>query len=204
MSAKTVSFDIFNVLLNYAKSNNINADNLLKSIQFNRELLDNRSARIPAHQYHKLWQFVVAESDDKNFGLHFGLGTNDFCRGSVLCSIMMNCSTINDAIQKFIKYYRLLSDLIIPELKIKSTIAFFTFNRRPGIVLDKHQMGSYLIMLNSVLHCLGGFDIKISEIRFMYQRPADISEHKRIFEVPLIFDHDRNEIVFHKKDLSIH
>lgn len=203
MSTKTVSHDIFNILINYAKSHNIDTDSLLKSMQFNQELLEDRSARIPVIHYQRLWQHVVSESNDENFGLHFGLGTNDFCRGNVLCSVMMNCSTIHEAIQKFIKYYRILSDLIIPVLRTDGDTAIFSWkNNIPEINLDRHQSHSYLFMLYSVIHCLSRGNVKLSEVRFSHSAPDDISELKKYFNTALNFDYKKDEILFQKKDLN--
>jgi AraC-like DNA-binding protein len=203
MSTESVSFETAKILLTYASSINLDAVEIFDAIGFDPEVLKDTTVRISLSQYQAMWKELARRSNDKDFGLHFGENTHDFCRGNVLCAVMMNCPNVGEGIQKFIKYHRLLSDLIFPELQIKHEFGFFTWNTRPDIVLDIHQMGSNLIMLNSVLHCLGGHELKIEETRFMYERPADISEHERIFSVPLSFDQDRNEIVFRRKDLSL-
>ena len=174
----------------------------MKTIHFNPGLLKDPAVRIPVNQYQTIWKKIVSKSNDKYFGLHFGESTNDFCRGNVLCAVMMNCHDIGAAIQKFIRYHSILSDLIIPKLVEKGEYAYFSWeNNIPNLTLDLHQIDLYLIMLNSVLHCISSNTIKIIEIRFGHKQPDEITEYERIFNASLNFDCNRNEIVFQRNDL---
>ena len=203
MVAASVSLETIKILLTYAGSINIDTQEVFNTIGFDPQLLKDSDARISLSHYQALWQEISRRSNDKDFGLHFGENTHDFCRGNVLCAVMMNCPSVNEGLLKFIKYHRLLSDLIFPQLQIEHELALLSWDTRAGILLDVHQIGSNLIMLNAVLHCLGGHDIEIKEIRFSFPSPQDRSEYKRLFPAHLIFDQNKNAIVFFKKDLSL-
>lgn len=203
MKTKSVSYEITGTLIEYAKSINIDIQKIFKTIHFNPNLLEHPPNRIPINLYLDLWKAVVASANDKYFGLHFGRATNDFCRGNVLCGVMMNCNNVLTAVEKFIKYHSILSDLIIPKLIEDSDCAYFTWeNNIPNLTLDRHQNESNLIMLISVLQCLSRGTSNIIEIKFSHYKPDDITEHERIFKAPLVFGCSRNEIVFKREDLS--
>jgi hypothetical protein len=101
MPSESVSYDIISILIKYATSIGIDIKENLKIMHFDQGLLEDPSARIPVNQYQDLWNVVLSKSRDKFFGLHFGESTNDFCRGNILCVVMMNCPDIGSAIQKF-------------------------------------------------------------------------------------------------------
>lgn len=202
MRTRSVSYEIIGILIEYATSINIDIQEIFKTIHFNPGLLKHPSARIPVNQYQTLWKKIVDKSKDKYFGLHFGESTNDFCRGNVMCAVMMNCPDIGVAIQKFIRYHSILSDLIIPKLIEDGDYAYFTWdNNIPDLTLDHHQNESNIIMLNSVLQCLSRATIDIIKIRFSHKQPDDITEHERIFNASLVFGCNRNEIIFKRDDL---
>lgn len=208
MRTRSVSYEIIGILIEYATLINIDIQEIFKTIHFNPDLLKHTSTRIPVNQYQTLWKKIVDKSKDKYFGLHFGESTNDFCRGNVLCAVMMNCININAAIQKFIRYHSILSDLIIPKLIEDGDYAYFTWdNNIPDITLDHHQNESNIIMLNSVLQCLSRATIDIIKIRFSHKQPDDITEHERIFNASLVFGCNRNEIALihiNKPDVSFY
>jgi AraC-like DNA-binding protein len=115
---------------------------------------------------------------------------------------MMNCPNIGEAVQRLIKYYGLLSDLIIPIIESEKDYAYLTWKSNIAeINTNRHLSESSLIMLQSILQCLGCRNI--IEVRFKHSQPEDISEHQRIFSGRLCFGKARNELVIESKDLFL-
>jgi hypothetical protein len=68
----SVSTDLVRLLLNYATDNHLHPLAILEKLDLPSAVLTEPDARIPASQFHTLWNTLVSESRDPNFGLHFG------------------------------------------------------------------------------------------------------------------------------------
>jgi AraC-like DNA-binding protein len=203
MNLGTVSSDLIRVLLNYASSTNIPLDEAFGSMNFETKDLENTDSRISIINYLLVWKTVQEKSKDINFGLHYGEETSDLFKGNILCTIMMNCPDIGEAIKKFIRYYCLMSDLTIPQIRQQEDQAFFTLHSAANnIDLNIHLSNSLMIMLLAVLRCLSGNKVNIIDVQFKHSSPNNLNEYHRIFGSTLSFEKDEYSIVFEKEILS--
>ncbi|MFH2060247.1 MAG: helix-turn-helix domain-containing protein [Pseudomonadota bacterium] len=96
----TVSVGMVRILKSYAHNAGADFNAAARSLDFDIKQLQNEDARIPAHLFDALWQKIITLSNDPTPGLNFGRQmTHQYPGGSLLFTLMINCSTIGDAIK---------------------------------------------------------------------------------------------------------
>jgi len=196
---KSVSYELTYVLLDYAKSIGLGLNKIYNTADFNSDILNNKSARIPLGDYLEIWDLIVEKSDDKYFGLHFSRVTQGCFGGHVLCAVMMNSPNVGEALNRFIRYYKLLSDIITPIVEGKNGLTHLSWKFNHTFKIDDHLSHSLLIMFQSILQCLGTTNIK--ETRFIHSPPVELTKYQNIFKGRLHFNQKEYAIVIDREEL---
>lgn len=200
----SASIDLTRILLKYAWRIGIHLEEIYKTVGLDPSILENTEARISLEQFNAIWKEIALQAEDQNFGLHFGKTVYNFPRGHILFSVMMNCPTVGDAIDKFFRYHSLMADVIQPQMNQQDDCAYFTWETiYPDLKLHRHHSEAVLSMLISILRRLTENKINLVEVRFTHPQPKDITEHQRIFCAPLLFQQPKNELVIEQKHLSL-
>jgi AraC-like DNA-binding protein len=200
---KTVSVDNARVLLLYATSLGIQANDMYRGTSFNESLLNTPEARISVDEYLDMWKAAAIMSKDACFGLHFGDAAGNMQRGNILCAVMMNCPTVEEGIGRFIRYYCLMSDLIKPLLRLEGEHSRFTWTTEiADVKSDLHLQDSLLVMLASVLRCLAGDRARIVEARLEHVQPKESEDYRLIFDAPVLFGQSNTELIIDRQILA--
>lgn len=78
-------------------------------------ILANGEARIPADRFVSLWLKIAAMGDDPHPGLSYGIqAANHYPSGSILFSLMRNCPNVEQALDVFVRYHRIMAADIRP------------------------------------------------------------------------------------------
>jgi len=197
LKSATASIDLTRILLKYASKASLDIRKVCDAARLDPSVLKNTGARIPIEQFNAIWEEIVARTHDRNFGLHFGEATHHFLTGHVLFSVMMNCATVGEAMEKYFRYHSLMADAVLPEMEPEDDLVHISLKTlHSHIKLHRHHAEYILSMITSVLRQLTEKKISIIEVRFGHSQPEDISEHQRIFQSPLIFGEAGNSLVF--------
>lgn len=191
----SASPDLVQVLLRYAAHRGI-------ELSPNELVLDG-SARIPIARLSTLWQVIVQRSADPNFGLHLGEAADGLMRGGILASVMMNCATLESALEKLVRYHDLATDFVKLRLTRHAEMVHLVWEVvDAALPLDRQYIETVFCGLVFPLRRLTQGQVQPAEIRFTHACPADISEHQRIFGCPLHFECPQNELLLHPVDLA--
>lgn len=191
----SASPDLVQVLLHYAAKQGIE---LLPD-----ELALGSLERIPISRLSTLWQAIGQRSGDSNFGLHLSEAADGRMNGGILSSVMMNCATLESALEKLARYHDLATDFVRLRLNREAGMAHLVWEATDtAIPLDRHYIETVFCGLVFPLRRLTQGQVQPVEICFTHARPADISEHRRIFDCPLRFDCLQNELILHSTDLA--
>ncbi len=197
MPGGTASADLTRMLLKYASKASLEIRDICDAVTLDPSVLKNAGARIPIEQFNSIWEEIVSRTADNNFGLHFGQAAHHFLTGHVLFSVMMNCATVGEALEKYFRYHNLMADVVRPEMKPEDDLVHIRFKTiHPRVRLQRHHSEYILSMLTSVLRQLTENKMRMIQVDFEHPRPADISEHQRIFQSRLIFEKGSNSLVF--------
>jgi AraC-like DNA-binding protein len=195
----SASPDWVNILLQYAASQGINL--ALDKTAFRG--LENLDDRVPIEQLAILWDEIVRRSGDANFGLHLGEASGRLSSGGILFAMMMNCATVESALEVLARYHHLATDFIRLRLWVLDDRYYCTLEVTDSEpLLDRHFVDTLLCSLVFPIQRLTHGKVKPVAIHFMHACPADISEHRRIFDCPLKYGYNRNEIVLRRADLA--
>jgi AraC-like DNA-binding protein len=200
----TTSTDIARVLLRYATTVGLDSEAILRGVDLGRSVVEDAEARIPVEQFNAIWQEIARRAQDQNLGLHVGEAAPYLLRGHVLLSVMMNCPTVQSAIEKVDRYHGLLADFVRLRLTQQKSYAYLTWEPvHADIALDRHHSESISVMLVSVLRRLTEHGIDLVEVRFNHPRPDDTREHRQVLGCPVVFDWPEDQLVFGRQVLSL-
>jgi len=200
----TASSDLTVILLKYASGLGIEIEGVCKEVGLDLSTVEEQGARISANTFNGLWEEVALRSGDLDFGLHFGEAAHAFFGGHILFSVMMNCPTVGDALEKLFRYHGLMAD--IHEMRITREGAYASVRLqplRPGVELHRHHSEAVLGIVVTMLGRLSENRIDPVEVRFAHPEPAKVSEHERIFRSPLLFRQPGNQMIIREKDLAL-
>ncbi len=209
MVAKTkqsvsTSTDMARILLRYASEIGVGPDEILGIVALDPCVIGNAEARMPVKQLNAIWEEIALRAEDQDLGLHFGEAAQGFIGRHVLFSVMMNCPTVESAIDKVARYHGLLTDFVRPRLTQQGSYAYLSCEPvRLDIGFDRHHSEAVLAMLASTLRGLTEDGIHLVEARFNHPCPEDTTEHQRVFRCPVVFGRPKNELVIRQQDLSL-
>lgn len=161
---------------------------LLDAAGVSRKTLDDPDARLPSHQVTLLWRKAYELSRDPVLSLHAAescpLGAY-----KVIDYMAHNARTVGEAFRYAARYFKLINTAVT--LPIDATGDPISF----GIVDDSSAEG---VSRPYAEYCFAAFFLHIRaatgvpfalrRIQFTHVRPAEISEHERVFECPVEFE----------------
>jgi len=135
--------------------------------------------------------------------LNFGISGYSIKGGGILASILKNCPNLGVAIEKLFRYHDLSGELSQFELEQQgSHISIVIKPYHPGLKLQRHTSESILAALFSSLYELSGGNITFLEIHFAHPKPENVTLHKDIFKIDLVFGTMLNKLICEEKYLS--
>ena len=199
----SLSVDWVRILLRYASRMGIDLEEVRRSVGLG-SLPEGMEARVSARQIHAIWEEIARRAGDPNFGLHFGIAAEAPLGGHVLFSVMMNCPTVGDAVDKLARYHGLMADAVQLAVCRRDGLAHLTWEpAQPGLSPDRHHSEAIQAMLMVVLRRLTEDEVRLTRACFGHLPPKDTSEHRRFFGCPLSFDQPTNELVLDPAYLSL-
>ncbi|MCP3923063.1 MAG: AraC family transcriptional regulator [Desulfobacterales bacterium] len=200
----TVSMELTNILLDYTGRIGIDSDKLCESVGITAARLKEMDYRIGFEKFGALWEAAVNESGDPHFGLNsIKDAIENYPGGHILFQMVLNCSTIESALQKFFKYHDLMNDVVKPRLELENEVFYITWDLFDNTLKLPRQISEALLYLYSfILSTLSQKKIKLTEVHFTHSQPQNTIEHKKIFQAPLKWDQAVNKIVAKRKSLK--
>ncbi|MBU3915304.1 AraC family transcriptional regulator, partial [bacterium] len=199
----TASSDLLTVLLGYAKKIGVDQEKVFAECGLTLDEIVSKTQRIPISVFNKIWNRVLSHSNDADFGLHFGETANEVLKRHLLYSMMMNCSTIKQAIHKNFQYHNLILDVISPKMVEKGEyVHLYWESMQDFIVEHRHFSESIIVMFMQMLRYLTDNQIKLKSVVFKHQKPENINEHVRLFGIVPEFKNEKNEVTFHRDILD--
>lgn len=156
------------------------------------EQLADVDERIAVEEYLRLWR-LPGEAD---FGLRLGqaipIGAYD-----VLDYVLRSSETVRAAIEKTIRYFRIMSDAADPSLVVDGKLA----RLRHRLVSDgqpspRHANEFFLSIIVARWRAAMGSRWPLQSVAFCHARPERIDAHREVFGTEVVFDREYNELVF--------
>lgn len=185
--------------------NGLDLDHICRKAGIDTAAFKETGVRVSFFQIVELWDLIEKNSMDDNFGLHVGEKMVSFS-GHVLFLLLSNAPTLKDAVDMFCRYWSLLTDIHVPHFRVnKKQAELSIYYNTKGLSIFRHSNEAVLAIYALILQRLFGKRLAFDQVCFSHPKPRDISEHRRIFNAPLLFAQDSNKLIFKRSylDLSV-
>ena len=203
-----VSVGLIKILQTYAYSKGVDFIKVAGSCNFDITILKNDEARVSSKFFELMWLQIVSISKDPFPGLNFGLQMAKYYpAGSILFTMMLNCATIEKALEVFVRYHRIMADIIQPQFQNKGKFTHLSWEiSSPDFHSQSHLSEALLCTYYSILSYLTQGKLTLVRVCFTHagpSNPEDINEYQRIFNATIKFRENKNELVIGTRDLDI-
>lgn len=204
----TVSVGLIKILNAYATGLGVRFTRIAESCNFDLTLLNTNEARVSTTIFESMWLQIVSESQDPHPGLNFGRQmAKQYPGGSILFTMMLNCDTIEKALKVFVRYHRIMSDMVQPDYQKKGVLTHLSWNiLQPGLHTGSHLSEALLCTYHSILNTLSRGKLIFNKVCFIHDKPKDswgVDEYQRIFKVPVYFSMNNNELMIETQSLDL-
>lgn len=200
MKEATFSVYITRGIVQYAARHGVDSDSLCAAVGIEPALLKMPDQRITGTLHSVVWREAVKRTGDEHLGLHLGEAFNLTTLG-IVGYVLVNCQTFKEVLEKLSQYTYLFSQG-----------AYIHFSVSEGLVLcdcdivdnlknylleePRHAVESTFASLLTATEMLTGKPLYPHAVWFHHPRPADTSEHERIFQTRVHFSMPTNRIIF--------
>ncbi|MDX1977440.1 MAG: AraC family transcriptional regulator [Pseudanabaenaceae cyanobacterium bins.68] len=207
MNEATFSISLIRNAIQYAVARyEIEIDVLCKAIDISPELLNQPDYRVSGGINRAMWREVINHTQDQNIGLHMGEIFNPSAIG-ILGYVLFNCENLQQVLEKLSRYMSLFSQGVEMNFAIEGSQVLWNCDisrHYKSYLLEESRqpMESTLSAMISAIKILTGKQIQFASVWFQHPTPADISEHQRIFQAPILFSQSTNRLIFDYKFLE--
>ena len=200
-----VSSFLVNTLAQYASDVGIESEDLWKLAGMGHTYYDSPATLHRVEQFLLLWDGLAERSGDPDFGLHCGEHSNRVNSGNLVTSLILNCSTVRQALEKLTLYQPVSTNCIKISMfeqgeQVTRALApaFSGFSSRGS----RHFAEAAVCHLSNSLRLLTRDRIRFIEVLFQHPSPQNTDEHQRIFACPARFGQPHNGLVFPREVLD--
>ena len=198
----TVAISFVAAALASVRARRLDAEALLAKVGLSPHLLDVPQARVSVKQYGELWRLVAITLDDE----FFGQDSRRMKSGSfaMLCHMLIHCRTLGQALERSLRFYRLILDDIHGVLVRTAREARIEVHTTAGDASSRvfaHE--TFLMLVYGVACWLIGRRIPIERAQFRYAEPPHGAEYRLMYCTSLHFDQPCTSITFDAATLDL-
>ena len=181
----------------------VKPESLYESVNFDASILEDPDSRIPFAQIVALYEKAAELTGDDNFGLHIGENVN-LSAFDVLGYCALNSSTLGAAFARVARYHSIWTDGALFTLESANTTSAIVY-RYVETSLPTHRQDSEMTLATVTTLCrkIATPDFAPTAVEFQHAAPANISEHRRIFNCAVKFNAPSNRLSFPSSFLSL-
>jgi AraC-like DNA-binding protein len=180
----------------------INKDHLLKPILTTPSALEDSGSRIDMTMMTQLWQRAVELTGDQTIGLKVGgrIRPGSF---HIVASIVMNCSTIAQALEMMLKYHGLVSEGGSFRYEALSSGIDIVYVPNPmPIPMTQYQVEGVLCSIVNFIRWLLNNEFSPDKVSFCHRIDHNPLEYEYVFGCPVEFGAYKNMIRLNRHHLS--
>lgn len=204
----TISIAFVHEALVCLRENGIDERAMLLRAGISPELLAAPQARVSSSHYGVLWHCIAQTLDDE----FFGLDSHRMKAGSftLLCHSLIHSDTLERALRRALRFFRLVLDDFAGELEIEDGIARIRLKDRSNPLSGEAAQpkrafayGTYLLILHGLACWLVGRRIPLLCADFRCVEPSYSSEWRILFSQKLNFSQPDSGIAFSAEYLAM-
>jgi AraC-like DNA-binding protein len=204
MATRTALNTATKAMLEVCARRGVGTVDLLKTANIDPASFDQFNARIPADKKNRIWDEAHKRTGNEHLGLcaaeivpFGGYGVLDF--------LLFASSTLDEALKRTARFYRILNDRAELRLEKHKNVVLAELCK-PDSSASPHMLGlsaefSFAMMLLR-FGSVSGKALKPEKVYFTHLPPHDTSHHRKLFRAPMLFGQDVNRLVFNKDFLN--
>lgn len=165
-----------------------------------RNELDNPRYRVPMEQLNRLVERCLDVSGNPALCLSIA-GQIERFGMNYTTILLMNCDTLLEALTTFFRYGRLPFEA--NEFELLEETDFYTLHYSNTSDTQARWIVEFMLS-NITAFARKAVDSRINPVRvdFQYAAPTYADEYKKVFKAPVLFDQDKNSLVFSRQDVQ--
>jgi AraC-like DNA-binding protein len=191
-------------VLTGASEEGVPRDGLVDAAGLRSVDLSDPDARVPLWTFVALWQLIAKRAADPGIAIRMGAAAVQPRQWGLLGYAMSYSSTLGVALQRLVRYGRILNDAL--ELRLEEPT-----HDHVAIADTPPDLGAGLpYAVNYQFATLVGFSRKLThadlvptEIAFAYDPPRSTFEYRRFFRCPLRFGQPLSKVTFPRRGLDL-
>ena len=195
---KYISIHLYRKMVNCAIAEGIDL-NVLEQLPTPHDALEGIQA-VPADHFFELHEVL-----DRELGPGFAIRVGQQMRiedYGVLGLSWRTCSWAGEIFDRSERYFKLLSDTYVFKVEQKGSASVIHLLREPhrrGLELSNEATLSATVV---VLQAMTETDISPVEVSFKHSSPEELSDYKKAFQCPVLFNQPGYSITYHTSDLE--
>ena len=178
-------------------------DQVLRTFQVHPSVLSNTEKFIPCSVFAGILEEAARVTGDHCFGLHLGERFNPKNIGP-LTYVVLNSPTVAVADDQVARYLKLYNQAATVSRTVEGERAYLQYVLRDLGIESPRQQNEYSLAIRlNTIRMMVGSQWKPLEVQFAHQAPAEISEHQRVFGVPVLFGYQTNNLVVETEFLQL-
>ena len=169
---------------------------------FGRQALEDPDTRVPVTVWNRFLEQGCQWTGNPAFALHLGERI-DHSRMSVVGHVVFNSRTAGEGIRQYIRFIKLASegDRVALE-EGKETVAVVYTTENPVFSSPLAMERNFSLAVTRLRRYT---NVTISPVRveFVHPAPAYADEYQRVFRSPVLFEQDRNRLIFDRSALDL-
>jgi AraC-like DNA-binding protein len=184
----TCSTSHIRALLQTLEDAGLDTGDVCRACGIKAAILEEVNARIPRSQWLRLWRQTARRLPDSHLGIYLGERARPRA-ANVVTYLAMSSRTLREALERFIRYQRVLDEGSCVQLNDEGALTFIClqFGSRE-LPATRDEIEYWAVLLLKYARWIADFDLVLQEVRFSHPAPDDTSEHERIFGCRLRFD----------------
>lgn len=184
------------------KAARVTTDPILDAAGLTRRQTSDPDAQIPFHKHAALLTLAAQATGDGCFGLNLGTSLHPRQAG-VLGYVLLNSSTLGDALRNFERYYRVLTEGVDITFTVSDEEGVLTGRLVDPLVRNERQAAEFGMGL-LIQFCELVTASKVSPVRveFRHAEPKDAEIIRQRFAAPVHFRQDRVALVLQRESLD--
>jgi len=190
-----------NILWQLVEANGHDPETLYRDVGIDPDIRNKPGARIPSPLVNRLWASAAEIIDDPCFGL----GAHKYWHPSYFHALgyaWLASHTLRDALNRFVRYLRIVSEKIFLTLEecpagLRLTLSYKILGMRVPAQIDMGMaMSIHICRLNF------GADLKPVAVSFMHNEPSCAEKYFDLFKAPVRFLAERDSMTFSFPDVD--
>ncbi len=185
------------------KAERISTDPILKHAGLTRRQASDPDAKIPFHKHATLLTLAAEATGDGCFGLHLGTTLHPRQAG-VLGYVLLNSSTLGDALRNLMRYSRVLTEGVDFDFSVVGDEAVLMGSVADPLVQDERQVAEFGMGFGlRICELVTGTKVSPIRVEFRHNKPKEARTIRQSFGAPVRYGQERGALIV-KRELLDH